>query len=140
MTLGTPNTLPNFKFKNITVKNSASEKLLSVIIDIKLVFTEHLNVVCKKANLRLDALNTISRFLSLEQHVLIINAHIKSFFNYCLLVWMFCFRGIVHKMNKIHERSLRLLLKNYKDDFQDFLRSRGDMTIYQSIKDVSTHY
>ena len=33
MALGTPNTLPNFKCKNITIKNSASEKLLGVIID-----------------------------------------------------------------------------------------------------------
>ena len=34
-------------------------------------------------------------------------------------------------MNKIHLRSLRLLLKNYKDDFQDLLRSSGDMSIHQ---------
>ena len=74
MTLGTPNTLPNFKCKNITIKNSASEEL--VIIDNKLDFTEHLNTVCKKANLKLHALNRISRFLSPEQHVLIINAYI----------------------------------------------------------------
>ena len=37
---------------------------------------------------------------------------------------MFCYRRIMHKMNKIHERYLSLLMKNYKDDFQD-----------QSIKD-----
>ena len=59
MTLGTPNNLPNFKCKNITTKNSASEKLLRVIIDNKLDFTEHLNTVCKKANLKLHALNRI---------------------------------------------------------------------------------
>ena len=131
MTLGTPNTLPNFKCKNITIKNSASEKLLGVIIDNKLDFTEHLNTVCKKANLKLHALNRISRFLSPEQHVLIINAYIKSLFNYCPLVWMFCYSGIMHNMNKFHERSLRLLLKNYKDDFQDLLRSSGDISIHQ---------
>ena len=34
-------------------------------------------------------------------------------------------------MNKIHERSLRLLLKNYKDDFQDLLRPSGDISIHQ---------
>ena len=34
-------------------------------------------------------------------------------------------------MNKIHEPSLRLLLKNYKDDFQDLLRSSGDISIHQ---------
>ena len=44
---------------------------------------------------------------------------------------MFCYRRIMHKMNKIHERSLRLLLKNYKDDFQDLLRSSGDASIHQ---------
>ena len=71
ITLGTPNTLPSFKCKNITIKNSASEKLLGVIIDKKLDFTEHLNTVC---NLKLHALNRISRFLSPEQHVLIIDA------------------------------------------------------------------
>ena len=44
---------------------------------------------------------------------------------------MFCCRRIMHKMNKIYERSLRLLLKNYKDDFQDLLRSSGDISIHQ---------
>ena len=86
MALGTPNTLPTFKCKNITIKNSVSEELLGVIINNKLYFTEHLNTVCKKANLKLYALNKISRFLSPEQHVLIINAYIKSLFNYCPLV------------------------------------------------------
>ena len=45
MTLGTPNTLPNFKCKNIPVKNSASEKLKGVIIDNKPGFMEHLNAL-----------------------------------------------------------------------------------------------
>ena len=131
MTLGTPNTPPNFKYKNIKIKNSASEKLLGVILYNKPDFKEHLNTICKKANLKLHALNRISRFLSPEQHVLIINAYIKSLFSYCPLARMFCYRRIMHKINKIHERSLRLLLKNYKDDFQDLLRCSGDISIHQ---------
>ena len=139
MALGTPNTLPNFKCKNITIKNSASEKLLGVIIDNKLDFTERLNRVRKEANLKLHALNGISRFLSPEQHVLIINASMKSIFNYCPLVWMFCYRRIIHKMNKIPERSLLSLLKNYKDGFQDLLRSSGYTSIHQRcIKSLLT--
>ena len=131
MTLGTPTTIPNFKCKNITIKNSVSEKLLGVIIDNTLDFMEHLNTLCKKANLKLHASNRISRFLSPEQYVLIINAYIKSLFNYCPLVWMFCYRGIMHNMNKFHERSVHLLLKNYKDDFQDLLRSSCDISTHQ---------
>ena len=52
VTLWTPNTLANFKFENIKIKNSVSEKLLGVIIDNKLDFTEHLDTVCKNANLK----------------------------------------------------------------------------------------
>ena len=72
MTLGTPNTLPKFKCKNIAIKNSASEKLLGVTIENKPDFTKHLNAVYKKANLMLHTLDRISRLLSTEQHVLII--------------------------------------------------------------------
>ena len=117
--------------KNITIKNSDPIKLLGVIIDNKLDFTEHLNTICKKANLKLHALNRISRFSSPEQHVLIINADIKSLFNYCPLIWMFCNWGIMHKMNKINKRSSRVLFEKYKDGFQDLLRSSGDISIHQ---------
>ena len=34
-------------------------------------------------------------------------------------------------MNNIHKRSLRLLLKNYRDDFQDLLMSSGDISVHQ---------
>ena len=67
-----------FKCKNITIKIGAPEKRL---VDNELDFTEHLNTVSKKVNLKLHTLNRISRFLSPEQHVPIINAYIKSLFN-----------------------------------------------------------
>ena len=69
--------------------------------------------------------------MSPDQHVLMINAYIKPLFNYYPLVWMFCYRRIMHKMNEIHKRSLRLLLKNYKGDFQDLSRSSDDIWVYQ---------
>ena len=69
--------------------------------------------------------------MSPEQHWVIINAYIKSLSNYFSLIWMFYYRRIMQKMNKVDKRSLCLLLKNCKDDFQDHLRSSGDISIYQ---------
>ena len=43
---------------------------------------------------------------------------------------MFCYKQIMDKMNKIHERFLRLLLKNYEYDFQDLLWFSGDISIH----------
>ena len=73
MTLGTPNTLLNFKYKNITIKNSASEKLLGVNIDNKLDFREHLNTVPYRGKISSgknlvtsEKLDTFPRLISLS--------------------------------------------------------------------------
>ena len=45
------------------------------------------------------------------------NSIIKSQFSYCLLVWMFCSRTSNNMINKLHERSLRIILNDYSSDF-----------------------
>ena len=49
---------------------------------------------------------------------------IESQFNYCPLVWMFHNRTINNKINRLHERALRIVYKNKADDnlsFHDLL-------------------
>ena len=75
LTLGTPKTLHSYKLENITIKNIISE-LLGFNNDNNLDFIEHLNTVCKNAILKLQS-DRISRFLSPEQHLLVISACMK---------------------------------------------------------------
>ena len=98
-----------------------------IIINNQLNFTKLLNTICQKPNLKLNALNRASRFLSPEQYFQITNAYIKYIFNYCPLVWMFCYQEIMHKMNKIHKWFLHLSVKDFKHDFKDLLRFFGDI-------------
>ena len=46
---------------------------------------------------------------------------IKSQFNYCPLLWMFCSRQSNNLINKVHERSLRLTYRDETKDFQQIL-------------------
>ena len=43
---------------------------------------------------------------------------IKSQFNYCPLVWMFCLRQLNNLINKVHERDLRLTYRDENKNFQ----------------------
>ena len=43
---------------------------------------------------------------------------IKSQFNYCPLVWMFCLRQSNNLINKVHERDLRLTYRDENKNFQ----------------------
>ena len=42
---------------------------------------------------------------------------IKSQFNYCPLVWMFCSRKSNNLINKVQERALRLITNDYQSSF-----------------------
>ena len=111
----------------ISQSRTVSPKNIGVIIDNKLDFTEHLNTVCKKANLKLHALNRISRFLSPEQHVLIINAYIKSLFNYCPLIWKF---SLPEQISIIHDSLMFPKLTYLPRTDMDWIRYLTKPTIF----------
>ena len=56
---------------------------------------------------------------------------IKSQFNYCPLVWMFCSRQSNNLINKIHERSLRIIYKDQKTSYHNLLETHNELTIHQ---------
>ena len=59
-------------------------------------------------------------------------AFIKSQFSYCPLVWMFHSRTLNNRINKIHERALRLVYKNETFlSFDDLLKRDRSVSIHQ---------
>ena len=59
-------------------------------------------------------------------------AFIESQFNYCPLVWMFHNRTLNNKINRLHERALRIV---YKDEngistFKDLLQKDGAVKVH----------
>ena len=46
---------------------------------------------------------------------------IESQFNYCPLTWMFHSRKLNNRINKLHERALKIVYKNPSLNFQDLL-------------------
>ena len=105
----------------ITIKESTEEKLLGVILDKKLCFKQQIKSMCKKAGQKLHALSRISYFLDTDQLKRIMKTFILSQFNYCPLVWMFCDRTLNNKINRIHERALRIAYKDMTSDYDTML-------------------
>ena len=59
-------------------------------------------------------------------------AFITSQFSYCPLVWMFHNRTLNNRINKIHERALRLVYKNETFlSFDDLLKRDRSVSIHQ---------
>ena len=61
----------------------------------------------------------------------IYNTLIKSQFNYCLLVWMFCSRKLNNLVNRVQERALRLTYKDNENIFQTLLNESNETSVHQ---------
>ena len=109
---------------------SQSEKLLGMIVDKKLSFDSHLRTLCKKVNQKVSALARIVHFLPFPKRHLIMKTFIESQFSYCPLVWMFCSRTMNTKINRIHERALRLVYQDYESTFECLLRRDNSLCFH----------
>ena len=58
------------------------------------------------------------------------NTYILSNFNYCPLVWHFCGPGSTHKIEQIHERTLRFVHNDYTSTYQEILSKSNSDTLY----------
>ena len=116
--------------ENEFLENEDSVKLLGVNIDKNLNFNEHVTNLVKKGNQKLHALMRIAKFLSEDKLKLIMKTFIESQFNYCPLVWMCHSRILNNKINRLHERALRVVYKNSDMTFEELLKRDNSFTTH----------
>ena len=118
------------KVDNFMVKNTSSQKLLGIEIDNKMTFDVHVSNICTKASQKLHALSRVSHLMKFEHRKFIMNCFIMSQFGYCPLVWMFHSRKLNNRINRIHERALRLVYQNTNSTFEELLAKDESHTIH----------
>ena len=120
----------NLKIGNINIENSTCEKLLNVKVDRKLNFNEHLGGILKKASRKVSALFRIFSFMDLTKRSVLTNLFFNSQFSYCLLIWMCRSRTVNNKINKLHERCLRIVYNDKKWFFKELLETDKSFPIH----------
>ena len=109
---------------------SQYEKLLGMIVDKNLSFETHLKTLCKKVNQKVSALARIAGILPFQKRHILLKTFIESQFSYCPLVWMFCSSTMNNKINRIHERALRIVYRDYELSFQELLKKDNSLTFH----------
>ena len=101
-------------------------------------FKEHIENILSKAGSKLTALARLSYVLPFSKMKLLMESFVKSQFSYCPLVWMFSNRILNNRINKLQERSLRILYKDDISTFQELLERDNSITIHDhNIKQLA---
>ena len=116
--------------ENVMIPASSDVVLLGITIDEKLRFDKHVDIITKKAARQVNALSRISRNLDHKSKELINNSFVRSNFSYCPLVWHFCGKSANGKLEKLHERALRLVLNDPDSDYDDLLVKSGSSSLF----------
>ena len=69
--------------------------------------------------------------MDFEKRRSLMKAFVISQFNYCPLIWMFHNRALNNRINKIHERALRLVYQKKNLSFRELLELGNALTIHQ---------
>ena len=112
------------------INNSLSEKLLGITFYYKLQFNKHIEYICQRASQKINALARLAPYMGTTKKRIIMNAFFKSQFNSFPLVWMCCNRSLNTKINRLHERSLRIVYNDKKSNFNELLVKDGSVSIH----------
>ena len=106
-------------------------KLLGLWIDNKMVFEEHIKKILSKGNQKLHALMRVAKYMTTEKLRIIMKSFIESQFKYCPLVWMFYSKKMHNRIDKLHERALRVVYKNDDDlTFEELLAKDNSFSVH----------
>ena len=121
----------SIQIQNSCIRGSSSEELLRIKSDSNLTFHDHIISLCSIANKKLSALSRVSKYMGINKRRILMKSYIFSQFNYCPLVWMCHSRNLNNKINRIQERALRIVYRDYKSSFKELLQKDKSITIHQ---------
>ena len=133
-------------YEKVTIKigsheiaNTKREKLLGVHLNRVLLHDYHISQICEKASRKVCALARVTSGMRLSKKHTLMNAFLNSQFNYCPLIWMCHSRENNNKINRLHERCLRIIYKDMRSSFNALLEKDDSVSIHEkNIKILAT--
>ena len=93
---------------------------------------KYVSELCIRAARQTNALRRIVKYLSPECRITMYTAFIASNFNYCNIVWHFCGHTNSLKIEKVHKKSLNVVLNDYLSPYHILLEKVKRPTMYVS--------
>ena len=75
-------------------------------------------------------MSRITPHMDFNKTRLTVNAFFMAQLNYCPLIWVFHNRTYHNKINRLHERCLRLIYNDKRSSFEDLLEKGNSVSIH----------
>lgn len=103
--------------------------MLGITIENELKFDQHISNVCMKAQRKLTVLTRTRKYLNFSMLKIRFKTICQSQFKFCSLKWMSYSRNTNNKINKLHEKALRLAYNDCASTFEELLEKDKSFTL-----------
>ena len=95
--------------------------------------TPLLNYMCQKASRQINALKSISKPLSEQCRMHVYKSFVSANFNYCPVVWMFCGKTNLGKLERLQERALSIIFLEKSLSYNELLKNSGQLSVKMNL-------
>ena len=104
-----------------------SLKLLGVVLDNKLNFSEHVKLICSKSYSKIGVLTKMRKLVRLFKSVILPGL------NYCLIVWLFIRASDKRKLERMQEKGLRVVFNDNTSSYENLMfKAKNGMSPFLS--------
>jgi hypothetical protein len=112
--------LPKIKISNQTLGEVSHHKVLGVVIDNNLSWSNHIQHLSKKVSKKTYQLSRIKHFLNEHARKIFFTAHIQSAIDYASTLWDAASGNIMKPLNSLHRRAIKSVLLKPKINQDDY--------------------
>ena len=105
------------RISNHLVQQIQEIELLGVVQDNELQFSEHVRQIYIKTSRKIGVLSRLKNLIPMTAKLAIYKASILPHFNYCGLVWHFGRASDSSKLERLNERGLRVVFKDWSASY-----------------------
>ena len=117
---------PTVKINSQHIKRVKCTKVLGVQIDEHLSWNQHIEYIANKISSGIGAIRKLRTFIDTSTLVLVYNALIQPYFDYCCEVWDTLGKGLSERLQKLHNRAARLIM-NLKNEHGHSVLARNSL-------------
>ena len=117
---------PTVKINSQHIKRVKCTKVLGVQIDEHLSWNQHIEYSANKISSGIGAIRKLRTFIDTSTLVLVYNALIQPYFDYCCEVWDTLGKGLSERLQKLHNRAARLIM-NLKNEHGHSVLARNSL-------------
>jgi endonuclease/exonuclease/phosphatase family metal-dependent hydrolase len=124
---------PKIKISNQNLEEVSHHKVLGVIIDNNLSWSNHIQHLCKKVSKKTYQLSRMKHFLNEHARKIFFTAHIQSAIDYASTLWDAASGNIMKPLNSLHRRAIKSVLLKSKIDHTDY-KQLGILPLNQRLQ------